>query len=229
MIPMIGTIKSAVRQAELNSKWQQKKDSIGSKKFLQEKTPEQRQIDAFLEDLEKIHENDDYSQIYNKIKSGKRLSSKEAECLRKRDPQAYADYKVAEAEKEAFKKKLRNCKTKDEVRKLKVTQMGNYLATAKSVTNNPQIPKSKKIEILGRLMGRVNGIEEIYTEFVKTTEYTGLSDTVFDENEETKKKRPKTEESEIQEESVPGDISLEDTEEVLDCIKNMETDVKCSP
>lgn len=196
MIPMIGTIKSAVKLAELDSKWQQKKENIGKKVFQPEtaKTPEQLQIEAFQEDLERMRENDDYAVIYNKLKSGKKLSPKEVEYLQKNNPQAYADYKIAQAEKEAFKKKLRNCKSKEEVRELKVTEMGNYLAQAKTVSSNPNIPKGKKLEILGKIMGRVMGIEEVYQEFVKSTEYTGLENTRLENTDETKEKKPKKKE-----------------------------------
>lgn len=193
MIPMIGTIKSAVKLAELDAKWQQKKDNIGNKIFKQEttKTPEQLQIEAFQKDLERMRENDNYAEVYNKLQSGKKLSPDEVEYLRRENPQAYADYKVAQAEKEAFKRKLRNCKSKEEVRELKVTEMGNYLAQAKTVSNNPNIPKSKKLEILGRIMGRVLGLEEVYQEFVKSSEYTGMEETRLDNKEETKEKKPK--------------------------------------
>ena len=196
MIPMIGTIKSAVKLAELDSKWQQKKENIGKKVFQPEeqKSPEQLQIEAFQEDLKRMRESDDNAMIYNKLKSGKKLSPEEVEYLKRENPQAYADYKIAQAEKEAFKKKLKNCETKEDVRKLKVTEMGNYLAQAKSVSNNPQIPKSKKLEILGRIMGRVMGIEEVYKEFVKSTDYTNLEDTRFEKEEETKEKKPQKKE-----------------------------------
>lgn len=210
MIPMIGTIKSAVKLAEHDAKWQQKKDNIGKKIFQPEeqKSPEQLQIEAFQEDLKKMQENNYRVDIYNKIKNGKKLSPEEVEYLQRENPQAYADYKVAQAEKEAFKRKLRNCKSKEEVRELKVTEMGNYLAQAKTVSNNPNIPKSKKLEILGRIMGRVMGIEEVYQEFVKSTEYTDLEDTRLEQNEETKEKKPKKKKEEDGENETVEDTFL---------------------
>ena len=71
MIPMIGTIKSAVKLAELDSKWQQKKENIGKKVFQPEeqKSPEQLQIEAFQEDLKRMRESDDNAMIYNKLKN----------------------------------------------------------------------------------------------------------------------------------------------------------------
>lgn len=193
MIPMIGTIKSAVKLAELDAKWQQKKENIGNKIFVQEttKTPEQLQIEAFQEDLERMRENENYTEIYNKIKNGKKLSPEEVEYLQKNNPQAYADYKLAQAEKEAFKRKLKNCETKEDVRKLKVTEMANYLAQAKTVSNNPCIPKGKKLEILGRIMSRVLGLEEVYKEFVKSTEYTNMEETRLEKAEIENKEKPK--------------------------------------
>ena len=234
MIPMIGTIKSAVKLAELDSKWQQKKDNIGNKIFQpdEQKSPEQLQIDAFQEDLERMRESNDYAMVYNKLKSGKKLSPEEVEYLQKNDPQAYADYKIAQAEKEAFKKKLRNCKTKDEVRELKVSEMGNYLAQAKTVSSNPNISKSKKLEILGRIMSRVMGLEEVYQEFVKSPNYTELDETRLEKKEETTEKKTKklkdtSEESEISEDTFLGEEYAE-IELIYQNVENNATqDAKC--
>ena len=234
MIPMIGTIKSAVKLAELDSKWQQKKDNIGNKIFQpdEQKSPEQLQIDAFQEDLERMRESNDYAMVYNKLKSGKKLSPEEVEYLQKNNPQAYADYKIAQAEKEAFKKKLRNCKTKDEVRELKVSEMGNYLAQAKTVSSNPNIPKSKKLEILGRIMSRVMGLEEVYQEFVKSPNYTELDETRLEKKEETTEKKPRklkdtSEESEISEDTFLGEEYAE-IELIYQNVENNATqDAKC--
>lgn len=234
MIPMIGTIKSAVKLAELDSKWQQKKDNIGNKIFQpdEQKSPEQLQIDAFQEDLERMRESNDYAMVYNKLKSGKKLSPEEVEYLQKNDPQAYADYKIAQSEKEAFKKKLRNCKTKDEVRELKVSEMGNYLAQAKTVSSNPNIPKSKKLEILGRIMSRVMGLEEVYQEFVKSPNYTELDETRLEKKEETTEKKPRklkdtSEESEISEDTFLGEEYAE-IELIYQNVENNATqDAKC--
>ncbi len=184
MIPLVGTIKSAVKIAELDAKWQQKKDAINQGNANQ-LSPEAQQIQAFREDLEKMRENDEYAGIYTKIQNGKKLSPKEIEYLQKNDPQAYTDYKNAQAEKEAFKRKLRDCETKEDVRKLKVTQMGNYLAQMKTVSNNPNIPDGKKLEIISKIMGRVNGIEEVYKEFVSTAEYGAMKEAPFIEEEKT--------------------------------------------
>ena len=191
MIPMIGTIKSAVKLAEQDAKWQQKKDNVGKTFHQEEMTPEMRQIEAFKEDIEKMHESDNYAAIYNKLRSGKKLSAEEAEYLQKKNPQAYADYKNAQAEKEAFKKKLKNCKTKEEVRKLKTLQMGNFLSQAKTISNNPNIPKSKKLELLGKIMGRVMGLEEVYQEYVKSPEYSNLEENELIETDEATEKKPK--------------------------------------
>ena len=234
MIPMIGTIKSAVKLVELDSKWQQKKDNIGNKIFQpdEQKSPEQLQIDAFQEDLERMRESNDYAMVYNKLKSGKKLSPEEVEYLQKNDPQAYADYKIAQAEKEAFKKKLRNCKTKDEVRELKVSEMGNYLAQAKTVSSNPNIPKSKKLEILGRILSRVMGLEEVYQEFVKSPNYTELDETRLEKKEETTEKKPTkskdtSEESEISEDTFLGEEYAE-IELIYQNVENNATqDAKC--
>lgn len=234
MIPMIGTIKSAVKLAEMDSKWQQKKDNIGKKIFQpnEQKSPEQLQIEAFQEDLERMRESDDYAMVYNKLKSGKKLSPEEVEYLQKNDPQAYADYKIAQAEKEAFKKKLRNCKSKDEVRELKVTEMGNYLAQAKTVSNNPNIPKSKKLEILGRIMSRVMGLEEVYQEFVKSPNYTDLDETKLEQKEDTKEKKPKKKQDDAGRDETMEDTFLgEEFAEIEMIYQNVENnatqDVKC--
>ncbi len=183
MLPISGTIKNAVKIAQMDAKWQQKKNTKV------ELTPEQQQIEIFREDLEKLRENSQYSQIYIKIQKGKKLSPDEEEYLQKNDPQGYTDYKNAQAEKEAFKKKLKNCETKEEVRKLKVTEMGNFLSQAKSISNNPHIPDGKKLELLGRIISRVLGLEEIYRDYVKSSEFVGMKESELLEKVPDKEKK----------------------------------------
>lgn len=232
MIPMVfGTIKNAVKLAEMDSKWQQKKENAGKIYQQNQMSAEERQIAFFQEDMEKMRENNKHSGIYAKVQSGQKLTPEEEEYLRKKSPETYADYKNAEAEKEGFKKKLRNCKSKDEVRNLKIQTMSGYLSQAKTISTNPNIPKSKKIELLGRIIGRVTGINEVFLEYVKSPEYQNLKESELIEDEKKNKKPVKdTEKEEILGGSVEDDMfsceELKQIEQIYTTVTTMQPEYK---
>ena len=72
----------------------------------------------YQEDLERMREGNEYSAIYAKIQSGQDLSPAEEDKLRARDPKLYMEYKADKMEQEAYEKRLKNCRTKEEAQKL---------------------------------------------------------------------------------------------------------------
>ena len=60
--------------------------------------------------------------------------------------------------------------------KVKLNRMGNFAAKAKSIVNNPYIPKDKKVELMNRLNNEVCMIRDAHAEFVKTREYQDMPD-----------------------------------------------------
>ena len=197
-----GTIYEAGKMLELTQKWEQKKNSgnIFQKKEL---TPEERQLQNYQEELEKMREGNEYSAIYAKIQSGRELTPAEEDKLRARDPKLYMEYKADKMEQEAYEKKLKNCRTKEEAQKLHVNRMNGKLSELKSIVNNPNIPKSEKLKEAQRILGDTNKTVQAFQEFAKSAEFKELPT----EEEIMKAKQA---EAEYNEEKVSFDSNAED-------------------
>ena len=85
--------------------------------------------------------------IRTKLNAGKRLSSSELEYLKKNDPETYQHVKAMEMERKAYEQRLKNCKTKEEVQRLKASQMASSLDRVREVNNNPNIPDDEKLKL----------------------------------------------------------------------------------
>ncbi len=170
-----GTIYNAGKMLELTQQWEQKKNSGNIvKRQEKELTPEERQLQNYQEDLEKMREGNEYSAIYAKIQSGQDLSPAEEDKLRARDPKLYMEYKADKMEQEAYEKKLKNCRTKEEAQQLHVNRMNGKLSELKSIVNNPNIPKSEKIKEAQRILGDTNKTVQVFQEFAKSAEFKDL-------------------------------------------------------
>ena len=114
-----GTIYNTGKMLEMTQKWKQKKSSSNIlKKEVKELSPEEQQLKMYQEQLEREREGNEYSSIYAKIQSGQELSPAEEDKLRAKDPKMYMEYKADRMEQEAYEKKLKNCKTKEEAERL---------------------------------------------------------------------------------------------------------------
>lgn len=170
-----GTIYNAGKMLELTRQWEQKKNSGNIvKRQEKELTPEERQLQNYQEDLERMREGNEYSAIYAKIQSGQDLSPAEEDKLRARDPKMYMEYKADKMEQEAYVKRLKNCRTKEEAQKLHVNRMNGKLSELKSIVNNPNIPKSEKIKEAQRILGDTNKTVQAFQEFAKSAEFKEL-------------------------------------------------------
>lgn len=172
MLSIIGTVRNTVKLAQLEQKWQQKKENAG--KDEENLTPEEKQVRQYQEDLARMRETNQMSSITSKIGSDTELTPDEIKYLKTKNPNAYREYEEVKREKEAYKNQLKSCKSKEDVEKLKMTKMNEFMAEAKSVSNNPNIPKGKKLGMLEKLLKKVKGIQEVHTEFTKSLEYQSL-------------------------------------------------------
>ena len=170
-----GTIKNQVHLQALDQKWQQKKQELFSpQKDKSEMTQQERMLADFQEQAEKIRKQNETADIYNKLKSGGTLTPDEISYLKEYDPEALSKYQEAQAEKKAYERQLKGCKTKEEVERLKLNRMGNFAAKAKSIVNDPYIPKSKKLELMNQLNNEVCVIRDAHHEFTKSRAYQEL-------------------------------------------------------
>lgn len=172
-----GTIASTVQLQMLNNKWMQKKESgnVLSKQELNERstwTSEQFMIADFQDQLEHNREAEKRQKIDNKIMSGGSLSPEEISYLEKNDPVALKKYR--ETEKESYKEKLRQCKTKEEVDRVKLQKLGELESSLSSIVNDPAIPKSAKLAKAQEILAKTNNIEAAHLEFVKSADYQSM-------------------------------------------------------
>lgn len=210
MFTMAGTIKRSVRMAALDQKWQQKKNSFGQdKKKLTEMTAEERQLQDFREQAEQMRKSQKHANIDAKLAAGEELTPEEIEYLRQNNPQALKDYEDTQRERENYKRALRNCRTKEEVERLKYTKMGQFMAEAKKISSNACIPKGKKVALLKRILQQATAVEDEHKEFLKTSRYASLP------TEEEAREAEKAEKEQREAETTGAD-ETENTEEVKD-------------
>ena len=170
-----GTIYNVGKMMEMTGKWEQKKASGNiMKKEVKALSAEERQLKMYQEQLEKEREGNEYSAIYAKIQSGQELSPAEEEKLRARDIKMYMEYKADRMEQEAYEKRLKNCKTKEEAERLHVNRMNGKLAELKSIVNNPNIPKSEKLKEAQRIMGDTTKTAKVFHTFTKSAEFKDM-------------------------------------------------------
>ena len=205
MILLSGTVRNSVKLAQLDSKWQQKKKENNI--FKKDIDPQMRQIEQYKEDLAKMRESNKMAEITAKMKSGESLTAEEIDYLKKNNPSAYQAYEEIRQEKENYEKQLKNCKTKDEVEKLKVQKLGQFAAEAKKIANDPCIPESKKVQLMGKILGKTMGVQKVHMAFVESVKYQALptEEELAREREEKAGSLADTEEADV-----PG--SLADTE-----------------
>ncbi len=181
-----GTVQNMAALANMDNKWKLKKKELGKKEFA-EMDPVSRQIALYEEDLAKMRESRQKEDINNKLKVGEGLTPEEIDYLKKTDPKAYKEYQELQQEKEAYEKKLKSCDTKEDVEELKLNTMGQFMAAAKQVASNPNIPKGKKKELMERILKKVMGVQKKHIEFVVSGRYQSLPT----EEEEAEKKKQK--------------------------------------
>ena len=170
-----GTVYDAGKMLEMTQKWEQKKSSGNIlKKEVKELSPEEQQLKMYQEQFEREREGNEYSSIYAKIQSGQELSPAEEDKLRTKDPKMYMEYKADRMEEEAYEKKLKNCKTKEEAERLHVNRMNGKLSELKSIVNNPNIPKSEKLKEAQRILGDTTKTTQIFHTFTKSAEFKEL-------------------------------------------------------
>ena len=206
-----GTIKNAVKLQFLENKWQQKKNDINAKKPIKEMTHEERMLADFQKQVEKERESNLHADLYNKLKSGGKLTSEEISYLEQNDPEALRKYREDQAEKEAYERELKNCKTKDEVDRVKMNKLGNFAAQAKKITTDPYIPLDKKVELMNQLNDKLCRVNQAHMEFLDSQQYRDMPT-----------------EAELSEERTEEitEIQADMQEEVMDSISDADSDIE---
>lgn len=219
-----GTIYNTLRLQTLDQKWQQKKDSgnVLSRKEINERenwTQADWMKHDFEEQLARNREAGKKTELSNKIMSGETLTPEEEEYLENNDPQTLQRYRQTKAEKKSYEKKLRSCKTREEVQRLKTNTLSGYLTAFKKIGNDPYIPLSEKLAKAQEMLGKSKNIEAAERKFMTTARYRELlteqelREAVQQEN--TKEEQPAEKSTETPEEKQtgqPAEKSAENTD-----------------
>lgn len=178
-ISMIGSINTYVKTLKMQQTWterQQKGDYTGKAQsldeWIQERTHEKRGIN-YVEPPE-TQPDLDLQSIQMKVSNGKKLTPAEKDYLQKHDPETLEKAREIERTRESFKQALRRCHTKEDVERLRMTQLSSSMTTINSVENNPNIPLSKKLEIALQEQGKVNAVAGEIHQYVKEGLYDKL-------------------------------------------------------
>lgn len=191
-IGSISSIQNFMNTMKMQAKWQQRKANPFMKKGNEEEDP---QITQLRENAEQVAKNNVISSIDGKLKAGQKLSSEELEYLKANCPELYEEAVKVQQEREQYEKKLKRCKTKEEVQKLHMQTMQNFLSATKAISNNPNIPLGKKQELLDKVTRRVMAINDQQVRFVRTQQYQELPEDL-EEVKEGKKKIRRVEQDE---------------------------------
>lgn len=202
---MIQSLNAYTRNMEMQMKWQQKKANSdftadGSMK-----------LDAVSRQAEEIRQAQAdgsaklAAQIRTKLANGKKLTAEEMEYLQKNDPQMYQKVKSIEAEQKNYENELKRCKTKEEVQRVRTNHAAASLSTVNNIKNNPNIPESKKLELIWQEHMKNQALEEVTKEFVESGKYAKLP---------TEAEKAKAEKE--LEEAKKAEMGIEDPEEKIE-------------
>ena len=193
-----GTVLNTVKLQVLNNEWQQKKNNINEKKPASEMTQEERMLAEFQAQMDRERESNSHADLYNKLKSGGKLTPEEEAYLEENDPEALRKYREDQAEKEAYERELKNCKTKDEVDRVKMNKLGNFAAQAKKISTDPYIPVEKKLELMNQLNDKLCRVNKAHMDFIDSQKYRDMPterELAEEREEETAKRQEKAQEA----------------------------------
>ena len=231
-----GTIQSQVSLQMLDLKWQKKKQDINSKKDTEGMTQDEILLDSLERQAQTERERSATSELYTKLKTGGTLTEEEIAYLKEHDPEALAEYEKAQTEKKAYENALKNCRTKEDVQRLKLNRMGSFAAQAKEIASNPYIPKDKKVVLMQRLNNEVCMIRDAHQAFEKSRAYEELPEEqelrreAAEESAEKMEHQKDTEQAETTEDSKvdnknKADAEAEEVDEPQSDVKSEMSDV----
>lgn len=174
-----GSIYSYTRNLKLSQKWNIKKQNGN---FLQKDSSGQSsnaavsEFEQYREQIEQFQKqnNPDLSTLYSKLRSGKKLSAEELNYLRDNDPVSYQQAKEMDAERESYKRELKQCKTKEDVERLRTNRLAACFAAATSISHNSNIPKLTKMQLMAAECAKAQALEEETRAFKATLNYAHM-------------------------------------------------------
>ena len=202
----IGSLNNYINNLKLRTNWEMRKahsDFSPNERFGEAYS----MWENFME--QNSGDNKKLADLYAKIQSGSELTNEEMEFLRKNNPDLYSKLRNQEIEDEAFKKKLENCKSKEDVQKAKLDKMNQALSKMKTVSNNPNISDDQKLAIFSEVNAEVLRCNKITDEFIQSGDYSRLPDKNEDIKNNSQDNTSSEDTSDIYQENIEDDVSLE--------------------
>jgi N-methylhydantoinase B/oxoprolinase/acetone carboxylase alpha subunit len=103
--------------------------------------------------------------ISSKLEAGKELTDKEMDYLRDNDPEKYKIAKQIKSEREIYKNRLKNCKSKNEARGLHLRYTQMAAEGSKAAKSPSQVSAAK---------WRYMSIQDTYNSFTRSSDYGKL-------------------------------------------------------
>ncbi len=180
-IMMMSSLNTYTKNMKMQMKWKQKQSSgnytnqaTALKKETVSKEQPKSAEEAMLESLQTDSSTSMMQQIRAKMAAGKRLSAKEMDFLKENDPQTYQKAKEIEMEREAYERELKQCKTKEEVQRVKLSHAAAAMASVKEIESNPNIPKGEKLALMMQELAKSNALGDSERAFAMSKDYKSL-------------------------------------------------------
>ena len=165
----IGTVSSFVKNKQLTAKWNERKSQLQQLKSTPNPMIVQLQRQA-VESQRTMR----LTMISSKMESGSRLSASDMEYLRVHSPDTYEKAVRIQREREAYERDLKNCRSKEDVERLKQSKLNQFVVEGRAIMSSPNIPKAQKGELMQFLKMRMNAILKAHAEFISSPEYYRL-------------------------------------------------------
>lgn len=179
-VTMISSLNSYTKNMKMQMKWKQRQSSCdytskgtsentsAVKKLL--KDQQEKAADLMKQNTSSVSRE----KIDMKMRSGKKLTAAEMDYLKENDPQTWQKAKQIEMEREAYERELKQCKTKEEVQRVKLSHAAASMATVKEADTNPHIPESAKLALVMQELAKTNALSEVERSFVRSGGYQAL-------------------------------------------------------
>ena len=107
-------------------------------------------------------------QIHAKLQYGGKLTEKERQYLKNKDPKAYADLVQEEEEQKTYERALRTCRTKEEAQYLKLGRITRSLSNIKAAEKNSDLSKEDKLKVASRELRAINHAIKTTAEYLRS-------------------------------------------------------------
>lgn len=227
----MGTMGNYMKNMSMESKWMESrkkgiytsKEALAESRMTEYEKNHQKEIESVQEQVDEMNKNkdNDLERIIAKVNNGKELTPMEKEYLKRKSPEVYQEVIETEEAQKCYEEALKNCRTKEDVQRLKNMEMGQRLSAVKSVMNNPNIPESEKLGLVMKEYKKVKAALEVEKKFIESGAYDKLptdaeySEAIEEEldinNEETQESQDKQDETVSQSEK--EEISEQETKD----------------